>query len=97
MARLEVRLEAELDALEAALWYEGERGGLGSEFLDELRATFTRVGQAPLQFPVVSRSLRRAILRRFPFGVFFTLEGEEATVMAIMHLYRDRKEWQRRR
>lgn len=96
MARLAVRIEAELNALEAALWCEGERGGFGSGFLDELRAAFTRVEQAPLQFPVVSRSLRRAILRRFPFRVFFTLEGEEATDMAIMHLHRDRKEWQRR-
>jgi hypothetical protein len=31
MARLEVRHEAELDALETMLWYEGERDGLGGE------------------------------------------------------------------
>jgi hypothetical protein len=54
MARLEVPPEAELDALEAMLWYEGERDGLGGEFLQELRATFVRIEETPLQ---VSRRL----------------------------------------
>lgn len=96
MARLEVRHEAELDALETMLWYEGERDGLGGEFLQELRTTFARIEEAPLQFPIVSRSFRRAIVHRFPFGVFFTLEAELATVMTITHLHRDPKQWQRR-
>ncbi|MGH8245165.1 MAG: hypothetical protein ACREUU_01890 [Gammaproteobacteria bacterium] len=48
------------------------------------------------QFPIVSQSFRRAILHRFPFGVFFTLEAQLATVMAITHLHRDPKQWQRR-
>ena len=43
MPRLEVRPEAELDALEAASWYDSEREALGTEFLAELRATFARI------------------------------------------------------
>ena len=96
MARLEVRPEAELDALETMLWYEGERDGLGGEFLQELRATFVRVERGPLQFPLVWQSFRPAIVHRFPFGVFFTLEGESATIMAVTHLHRDPKHWQER-
>src|SRR5438034_10670355 len=45
MPLLEVRPEAELDALETASWYDGEREGLGTEFLAELRATFARIGR----------------------------------------------------
>ena len=88
MARLDVRPEAELDVQEAGTWYEGERGGLGAEFLDELRATFVRIEQGPLQFPVVVGEIRRAILHRFPFGVFFVVEGEAVTVLTITHLHR---------
>jgi len=61
MPLLEVRPEAELDALEAASWYEGDREGLGAEFLIELRTTFTRIEEGPLRFPLVFRNLRRAI------------------------------------
>lgn len=96
MARLDVRPEAELDAEEAGAWYDGERDGLGTEFLTELRATFVRIEQGPLQFPRVSGEIRRAILHRFPFGVFFVAEGNEATVLAITHLHRHPDTWQSR-
>ena len=96
MPRLDVRPEAELDALEAASWYEGEREGLGAEFLAELRATFVRIEEGPLRFPLVFRESRRAILHRFPFGVFFIVEAELATVLAITHLHRHSGVWQTR-
>jgi hypothetical protein len=53
MIRLELRPEAELDALAAASWSEDERPGLGAEFLAELRAALTRVEEGPLLFPAV--------------------------------------------
>ena len=66
MPPLVVRPEAELDALEAASWYQGERSGLGPEFLDELRATLSRIEEGPSRFPVVFREVRRAISTDFP-------------------------------
>ena len=96
MPRLKVRPEAELDALEAASWYDGERAGLGMEFLGELRATFARIQDGPQRFPVVFQEFRRAILRRFPFGVFFIVDTETAVVLAITHLRRHPSVWQKR-
>jgi len=96
MPRLTVRPEAELDALDAGSWYEGERSGLGTEFLGELRATFSRIEEGPKRFPVVFREVRRAILHRFPFGVFFIVESDNAVVLAITHLRRHPSAWQRR-
>jgi len=96
MAGLNVRPEAELDALEAALWYDGEREGLGSQFLAELRTTFERIEQGPQQYPRVFHECRRAILHRFPFGVFFVVEDDAEAVVAIMHLHRAPDAWQAR-
>jgi hypothetical protein len=93
---LTVRPEAELDALEAASWYEGERADLGTEFLDELRTTFSRIEEGPQRFPIVFREVRRAILHRFPFGVFFIIESDSAIVLAITHLRRHPSAWQKR-
>jgi hypothetical protein len=66
MPRLRVRPEAEVDAFEAAVWYERERPGLGVEFLEATRAAFRRIEEAPRQFPTVFPDIRRAILHRFP-------------------------------
>lgn len=60
MPRLTVRPEAELDALEAASWYESERADLGTEFLDELRTTFSRIDEGPQRFPAVFREVRHS-------------------------------------
>jgi hypothetical protein len=97
MIELRVRPEAELDAFEAALWYEGERIGLGGAFLETMRGVFGRIASMPMQFPLVSADVRRAIMDRFPFGVFFVVDGSLATVIAVMHLHREPTTWERRR
>ena len=97
MTELVVRPEAELDTYEAALWYEGEKPGLGLSFLQAVRGLFARMKEAPLQFPVVAADVRRALLARFPFGVFFVVDGGRATVLAVMHLHRHPDTWRERR
>jgi plasmid stabilization system protein ParE len=97
MTKLGVRPEVEIDAFEAALWYESERPGLGIEVLDAVREAFRQIEGMPLRFPMVSGDVRRAILHRFPFGVFFFVEGDRATVIAILHLHRDPSSRGRRR
>ena len=96
MPRLDVRPEAERDALDAASWYDGERLGLGSEFLTELRATFAQIEASAQQYPLAFHECRRAILRRFPFGVFFIADAGVATVLAIAHLHRHPDVWRTR-
>jgi len=80
-----LRADAENDIYETASWYESQRSRLGHEFLDAVEATLTCVSDNPLQFPVLHRSTRRALLSRFPFGVFFRVEGPVIVVIAVIH------------
>ena len=82
---------------EAALWYDREQSGLGTEFLKAVRYVLGRIEEGALQFPLVTNDIRRAILRRFPFGIFFAVEDETATILAVTHLHRHPASWQRRR
>lgn len=50
MKPVHIRAEAELDIVEAALWYEGQREGLGLAFSHEIERTVGRVAEAPLTF-----------------------------------------------
>jgi len=94
---LRVTPEAEVDIFQAALWYESERSALGSEFMLAVREMLARVEKLPLRFPEVAPGIRRGMLPRFPFGVFFALEEHGPTVVAVMHLHRDPSRWTRRR
>lgn len=97
MKRLVLRQEAEIDILEAALHYEREREGLGFRFESELDHTITRVAENPLQFPVIEGGVRRALVRTFPYGIFFCSEEDTITVLAVLHLHRHPHAWKRRR
>jgi hypothetical protein len=49
------------------------------------------------QAPGLRREVRRALLRRFPYAFYFTLEAEATIVLACLHVRRDPAEWQGRR
>jgi len=86
--------EAEFEAAQA--WYEDRSPGLGQAFVTSIQATIGRVRRAPLQFPVVDLDVRRALVRRFPYGVFYLAEEERVVVIAVFHSSRDPMEWKSR-
>ena len=87
---------ADIDIEAAFEWYERERPGLGLEFLNELRAAYGRIVDGPLKYPQLRSNIRRALLKRFPYAVFFAVEDEIIVVLAVLHTSRDPAEWQRR-
>lgn len=84
-----VRPEAEADLAASKVWYEAQYDGLGARFLGEVDATFRRIESNPLAFSFVRGKLRRALLHRFPFGVFYVLTVEHIVVVAVLHAARD--------
>ena len=93
---IRLRAEAEDDIYEAAAWYESQRLRLGHDFLDAIEASIARISENPLQFPVLYRGTRRALLSRFPFGAFFRVESENVVVLAVMHASRNPVRWRER-
>ena len=88
---------ADFDVEAAFEWYENERSGLGLEFLDELRAAYNRIADSPLKYQELRGGIRRALLRRFPYAVYFAIEGDVVIVVAVLHASRDPAQWQRLR
>ena len=86
-----VGAKARAELLEAAFWYDDQQPALGNEFLHEAEAVFSRLAANPLQFPVSYKNLRRALLKRFPYAVYFEVNSDEAiTVLAVLHQRQDR-------
>ncbi len=97
MWRLDVSSEAELDIFEAALRYERERPDLGFRFEAQVNAVFTRLLDNPFLFAEIEEGARRALVRDFPYGVFFTMEDDLIAVLAVLHLHRHPDTWKRGR
>ena len=97
MIRLIIRPAAELDIREAVDGYEGERPELGARFLDELQSTLNRLRMMPVQFPSVGKGVRRALLRRFPYAIYFLMPDEaRAVIIAVLHQRRAPRLWKGR-
>ena len=91
-----IRPQAELDIQDAYQYYEEREQGLGSEFVRSLDACFSKIGRNPLTYPLVHRQIRRALIRKFPYGIFYIVENSKIIVIACFHAKRDPKQWQDR-
>lgn len=94
--RLLVRRPAKVDIRAAARRYELQQPGLGREFVAEVDAALNRVAENPLQYQVLHREARRAIVHRFPYGVFYRIEASNIVVFCVSHLHRDPAWWKAR-
>jgi plasmid stabilization system protein ParE len=94
--RLVFRPQAEFEITEAADWYEEQGVGLGAEFLRVLDACIATVERNPHQYPRVHGEVRRAPLRRFPYGLIYRVHEKEILIVACIHARRDPKHWQDR-
>jgi plasmid stabilization system protein ParE len=92
-----VRPAAAEDIRRAYIWYERERAGLGEELLVEVRAAIGAVRAAPESHPVLHRETRRALVRRFPYGLFYRVVNEVIVFVACTHTRREPERWKRRR
>jgi plasmid stabilization system protein ParE len=88
---------ARVETIEASDWYAARSLALAGRFEAAVDVAVARMSDNPLQFPVVFKSLRRVKLRRFPYALFFHVQGDEVHVIACFHASRDPRKWQRRR
>jgi toxin ParE1/3/4 len=82
---VQIRRAAELDVAEAQLWYDAQRSGLGAEFHSEVSQVIDRLSETPFVYQIVYRNVRRAIVHRFPYLLWYRVVGELVTVLACTH------------
>jgi plasmid stabilization system protein ParE len=93
---LRTRPQADADLLEARAWYDAQENGRGTAFFEAVSAMVHRIADMPLAFPIVDGQIRRAVLRTYPYSVYFQVRADHILVVAIMHNSRDPRRWQSR-
>jgi plasmid stabilization system protein ParE len=93
---LNVRPAAAKDIFDAYDWYEAQQAGLGVQFLNAVDRNFQRIAEKPGLYPIVLRGARRALMRGFPYSIFFRVLGDEARILGVIHQHRHPKGWMRR-
>jgi plasmid stabilization system protein ParE len=96
--RIIVRPEAEADITNGALWYESRESGLGLELISEVHLAIARALRNPESFTCVRRNprVRRVLIRRFPYRIFFIVRPDAIVVFAVLHAARHDRVWKHR-
>lgn len=95
--RLKFSARALRETGEAQEWYESQSPGLGEEFIAAMELQLKRLEQAPLLFAEVIPDVRRALLPRFPFGLFYVVRGNLVHILAVLHDARNPNRWPKSR
>ena len=89
--RVIIRPNADADLQDARSWYESQRSGLGDELLVEVRSVMRLLEEQPERRPLYYNGFRRLITRRFPYKIFYRIEGDCVIVFRILHAKREHR------
>ncbi|MEG3836737.1 MULTISPECIES: type II toxin-antitoxin system RelE/ParE family toxin [unclassified Microcoleus] len=81
---------------EAVDWYEQQSAGLGVEFLNRVEESLDLISATPEAYPIVFPEMRRIVVRKFPYLIYYRVEPEQIVVLAIFHSKREPKTWHSR-
>lgn len=91
-----IRPEAEADIRLAYQWYEAQRPGLGEDFALCLEAAFMSIQAHPMLYQTMHKEVRRILVRRFPYGVYYVVAADQITIIAVLHYRRNPQVWRER-
>lgn len=85
--------EARKEFFEVADYYEEQVVGLGDDFIDEVEKVLDVIQLQPASGPKITKTERRFLVSRFPYGVIYSVEADEIVIFAVMDLRRKPDYW----
>ncbi|QDU19113.1 type II toxin-antitoxin system RelE/ParE family toxin [Urbifossiella limnaea] len=91
-----LRAEAEAEFDEAFDFYDGRGTGLSRMFAAAIQAVFDGITAQPRMHAVALADVRKAVVRRYPYCVYFRPHPDRIEVLSVFHTSRDPSIWQGR-
>jgi len=78
------------EIVHATAYYAGVRFDLGAAFLAELNVAIEQIAADPLRFEQVRPGVRRILLERFPYGIYYRLPNAGTVRIIVVRHHRRR-------
>jgi hypothetical protein len=85
--------QARIEFDQSADWYESQKPGLGLRFLDEIDKSIVRILGSPEKWRRIDATVRRYLVDRFPFTIFYRDRGQNIENLAVAHHSRRPDYW----
>jgi len=84
---------ASIELDDAIEYYELQLTGLGRKFLDEVIETIDLIAQFPQLWAQNSAHTRKAVLRKFPYNLIYSINNNNIYIIAVAHQNRIPEYW----
>ena len=91
--QIEVLELAKLEIDDAREYYNLQTEKLGDSFRDDIKSCIDRIVLFPELYPRVVQDIRKSLLHRFPYSLFYVIEDETIIVLSVAHQSRKPHYW----
>ncbi|MGB3509573.1 MAG: type II toxin-antitoxin system RelE/ParE family toxin [Microcoleaceae cyanobacterium] len=81
---------------EAVEFYAERRVEIAQTFINAVENTIFKIVESPTRWPVIDEDIRRCLMRKFPYGILYTIEDNFILILAVMHCSREPGYWKDR-
>ena len=82
--RIEYHPALDRELLEVRDYYELQSVGLGADFVDEFERQVLKIAAMPERWMVVRGDLRRSLMKRFPYVIYFRLPQPDVVRVTVV-------------
>ncbi|MEA3354678.1 MAG: type II toxin-antitoxin system RelE/ParE family toxin [Campylobacterota bacterium] len=69
-------------------YYNLQQSGLGDSFKSDVKQTIINIHQHPKLYPDITTNIKRCVLHRFPFSIFYTIRTDTILILTVAHQHR---------
>jgi toxin ParE1/3/4 len=89
--------EALTEYSEAVQYYKKQKTELAQAFINAIEDAVYRIRESPTRWAVVDEDIRRCLVKKFPYGILYTIEEDFILILAVMYCSRKPGYWKERR
>ncbi len=94
--RVEFLLIAKSELDDAVKYYNLQVDGLGNRYKNEAQSTIKRMSIFPMAYIEVRSQVRRCIMHKFPYSIYYSIQENMVLILAIAHQHRKPDYWIKR-
>lgn len=91
MLNIEISKLAQKEIEESKEYYNLQRKNFGLDFKNDILKAINSISTHPTLYPVVATKIRRCLLHKFPFSIFYTIKNETIIILSVAHQHRKPK------
>ncbi len=85
---LEISELASSEIIDAKEYYNLQQLDLGERFFEHIKESMDRLIESPLLYPQITPDLRRIVLHKFPYSIYYALLDDTIIIVSVAHQHR---------